>query len=98
MVDIINNPKTSEGSMLDGYAGETEEQKAQVVVETLLSSDTVMNVLTDEADKVNGGQDSDIKDYIDNLSDSDKTAINGALAGYDSTNPKIQTLSKLFGN
>ena len=98
VVDIINNPKTSEGSMLDGYAGETEEQKAQVVVETLLSSDTVMNVLTDEADKVNGGQDSDIKDYIDNLSDSDKTAINGALAGYDSTNPKIQTLSKLFGN
>lgn len=98
VVDIINNSNTGEGSILDGYAGETEEEKAEVVIETLLSSNTVMNVLTDEADKVDGGQDSDIKNYITNLSDSDKNALNSALAQYDSTNPKIQTLSKLFAN
>jgi hypothetical protein len=84
--------------MLDNYSGETDEEKAEVVIETLVSSDTVMNVLTDEADKVDGGQNSDVKNYIDNLSDSDKVALNSALAKYDATNPKIQTLSKLFGN
>ena len=98
VVDIINNPKTGETSMLDNYSGDTDEEKAEVVIETLVASDTVMNVLTDEADKVDGGQNSDVKNYIDNLSDSDKTALNSALAQYDATNPKIQTLSKLFGN
>lgn len=98
VADIINNPKTGETSMLDNYSGETDEEKAEVVIETLVSSDTVMNVLTDEADKVDGGQNSDVKNYIDNLSDSDKVALNSALAKYDATNPKIQTLSKLFGN
>ena len=98
VVDIINNPKTGETSMLDKYSGETDEEKAEVVIETLVASDTVMNVLTDEANKVNNGQDSDVKNYIDNLSDSDKSALNSALAQYDATNPKIQTLSKLFGN
>ena len=43
-----------------------DEEKAEVVIETLVSSDTVMNVLTDEATKVNGGQNSEIKNYIDN--------------------------------
>jgi len=98
VADIINNPKTGETSMLDNYSGETDEEKAEVVIETLVSSDAVMNVLADEANKVDGGQNSDVKNYIDNLSDSDKAALNSALAQYDATNPKIQTLSKLFGN
>lgn len=98
IADIINNPKTGETSMLDNYSGETDEEKAEVVIETLVSSETVMNVLTDEANKVDGGHNSDVKNYIDNLSDSDKSALSSALSQYDSTNPKIQTLSKLFGN
>ena len=100
IVDIINNPKTEEGSVLDGYGNEglTDDQKADIMVQTLLSSDTVMNVLDNEADKVDNSENSNVKNYIDNLSNSDKTAINNALDQYDATNPKIQTLSKLFGN
>ena len=100
IVDIINNPESKEGSVLDGYGNEslTDDQKADIMIQTLLSSDTVMNVLDKEAEKVNGGQTSNIKNYIDDLSDSDKTAINNAIDQYDSTHPKIQVLSKLFGN
>lgn len=100
IVDIINNPKTKEGSMLDNYGNEecTSEEKAEIVIETLISSDNIMNVLDDEATKVENGQKSEMKDYINNLSDSDKTALNLAIGKMNNDNPNKQTLSKLFGN
>ena len=76
----------------------SEEEKAEIVIETLLASDTIMNVMSDEATKVDNSEDSEMKNYIDNLSESDKLALNSAISEYDATNPKIQTLSKLFGN
>lgn len=97
IVDIIANPKTAEGSILDGYGNEgvSDAEKADVLIETLAESDTVMKVMEAEANK---GNSSAVKNYIDNLSDSDKELLKSSISNnstIDSANK--ETLSKLFG-
>ena len=96
-----NEGGSNEGGNTEGGAdegGSTEEEKAELVIETLISSETVMGVLDDEAEKVDNSQNSNVKNYIDNLSDSDKSALRDAISKMNSEDPKKQTLSKLFGN
>ena len=100
IVDIINTPESAEGSVLDNYGDSSlsTETKADIMVETLISSNTVMNVLTDEATKVDNSQESNVKNYIDDLSTEDKTAIIGSIEKMNDGDPRKETLSKLFGN
>lgn len=100
VVDIINVKPESGESVLDnyGHAETTQEDKADIIVETLVSSDTIMNVLNNEATKVKGGQTSEVKKEINELSDSDKTVLLSAIAKLDNSDPKKQTLLTLFGN
>ena len=99
IVDIINTPDSAEGSVLDNYGDSSlsAEDKADIMVETLISSNTVMNVLTDEATKVDNSQESNVKNYIDDLSTEDKTAIAGSIEKMNDGDPRKETLSKLFG-
>lgn len=95
IVDIINSPASSGESVLDNYgnAETSDEDKAELVVETLISSDTVMNVLDSEKDK---GQNSEVKKYINKLSSDDKTALLGAINKVGDEGDKA-TLLALFG-
>lgn len=95
IVDIVNSPASSGDSVLDNYgnAETTEEEKAELVIETLISSETVMNVLDDEAGK---GSNSEVKKSIDKLSTDDKNALRGAINKV--SDPQDQaTLLALFG-
>jgi len=95
IVDIINSPASSGESVLDNYgnAETSDEDKAELVVETLISSNSVMNVLENEKDK---GQDSEVKKYINKLSTDDKTALLGAINKVGDEGDKA-TLLALFG-
>ncbi len=95
IVDIINSPASSGNSVLDNYgnAETSDEDKAEIVVETLISSDTVMGVLEKEKDK---GSSSEVKSYIGDLSTNDRTALLGAINKVGDANKK-QTLLALFG-
>ena len=95
IVDIINSPASSGESVLDNYgnAETSDEDKAELVVETLISSNSVMNVLENEKDK---GQNSEVKKYINKLSTDDKTALLGAINKVGDEGDKA-TLLALFG-
>ena len=108
IVDIIANQATGEssGSILDGYGNAedptiTEKDKADVLVETITASDTIMNVMKNEADKVDSGSASAVQDYINGLSTSDKSAISESIKGMnpadETEKTKQETLAKLFG-
>lgn len=95
IVDIINSPASSGKSVLDNYgnAETTKDEKAELVIETLISSNTVMGVLNSEANK---GQNSEVKKHIGNMSADDKNALRGAINKVG--DPQDQaTLLALFG-
>lgn len=95
IVDIINSPASSGKSVLDNYgnAETSKEEKAELVVETLISSNTVMGVLDSEANK---GQSSEVKKHISNMSADDKNALRAAINKVG--DPQDQaTLLALFG-
>ena len=95
IVDIMNSPESSGNSVLDNYGNDetTDEDKAEIVVGTLISSDAVMNVLDNEADK---GSSSEVKKYIQSLSTEDKNELRGAINKVGDANDKA-TLIALFG-
>ena len=99
IVDIINSPKTEQSSVLDNYGNSetTKEDKADVMIETLVASDTIMDVLKNEADKVENEQDSQVKEYINNLDESDKNLLKSSIDKIQDGEKKA-TLKKLFGN
>ena len=99
IVNIINSPATSNKSVLDNYGNEgvSDEDKAELVIESLIVSKPIMEILESEATKVDGGHQSDVKNYINKLSASDKTLLLEA-AGKVGDEDKKQTLLTLFGN
>lgn len=92
VVTNIINKSNAESSMF----GEDKNAEAVTAVEDLTASSAIMEVLDAEADKVDGGQDSAIKDYINNMNEEDKTAFENAIIGMEDGDDKT-TLAKLFG-
>lgn len=108
IVDIISNQDKGEGSgsVLDNYGDAndptiTEKDKADVLVETITASDTIMNVMKNEADKVDAETTSPVQDYINGLSENDKLAISESIKDMnpadEAQKTKQETLAKLFG-
>ncbi len=91
VADIINK-SNEETSMF----GEDKNAEANTAVESLTSSGAVMGVLDAEANKVEQGQDSAVKDYIDGMNEADKEAFVNAINGMENGEDKT-TLAKLFG-
>ena len=91
VVNIINKSNT-ETSMF----GDDKESEADKAVEDLTSSTAVMDVLGLEADKVEQGQSSTVKDFIDDMNNDDKLAFENAIINMEDGNDKT-TLAKLFG-
>lgn len=98
IVDIIS-ASNGGGSILDGYGNETTtpETKANLVIETITASDTIMKVMESEVQKSeSAGSTSYVKEYIDGLNESDKNLLKNSINEMESGTNK-DTLSKLFG-
>ena len=91
VVDIINK-SNEENSMF----GEDKNTEASEAVTSLSESTAVMEVLAIEAEKVEGGHDSTIKDYIDSMNELDKTAFENAIRDMNE-GASQETLAMLFG-
>ena len=91
VTDIISK-SNNENSMF----GENKDNEAATAVTNLTSSSAVMGVLESEAQKVEGSQNSAVKDYIDSMNEADKAAFENAILNMESGNDK-NTLAKLFG-
>lgn len=90
IVAIVNN-ESSDKSIF----GETEEDKntgAELAVEALTGSDAIMELIKEDVDSGS----SNVKGYVDNLSQEDKTAFESAINNLAEGENKT-TLSKLFG-
>ena len=90
VVNIINKSNT-ETSMF----GDDKESEADKAVEDLTSSTAVMDVLGLEADKVEQGQSSTVKDFIDDMNNDDKLAFENAIINMEDGNDKT-TLASSF--
>ena len=88
VADIINK-SNDENSMF----GEDKQTEADQAVEDITSSSAVMEILDAEAEK---GESSTVKEYIDNMNESDKTAFENAIKAMEESSER-DTLAKLFG-
>ena len=88
---IINN-SSEDKSMF----GENKNEEAEDAVKDLTSSKAVMEVLDAEAQKVENSENSSVKNYIDGMNESDKSAFKDAILNMETGEDKI-TLAKLFG-
>lgn len=91
VVDIIN--KSNESSSM---FGEDKNIEASTAVTSLSESKAVMEVLATEAEKVEIGQDSTVKTYIDNMNEADRIAFENAIKAMDE-GVSQDTLAILFG-
>lgn len=91
VVDIIN--KSNESNSMFGDDKNTE---ASTAVTSLSESKAIMEVLATEAEKVEAGQDSTVKTYIDNMNESDRFAFENAIKAMDE-GVSQDTLAMLFG-
>lgn len=78
VADIIN--KSDENNSM---FGENKQDEANTAINDLSQSTAVMEVLGTEADKVEAGQDSKVKDYIDGMNENDKLALENAIKAMD---------------
>ena len=76
--------------------GENKQDEANAAIDDLAQSTAVMEVLGTEAGKVEAGQDSIVKDYIDTMNESDKLAFENAIKAMDE-GVNQDTLATLFG-
>jgi hypothetical protein len=88
VADIINK-SNEENSMF----GDDKQTEADQAVEDITSSSAVMEILDAEAEK---GESSTVKEYIDNMNESDKTAFENAIKAMEESSER-DTLAKLFG-
>ena len=91
VVDIIN--KSNESSSM---FGDDKNIEASTAVTSLSESKAVMEVLATEAEKVEIGQDSTVKTYIDNMNEADRIAFENAIKAMDE-GVSQDTLAILFG-
>lgn len=94
VVSDIVNKSDNENSM---FSEENRQAEANQAVSDLTSSEAVMKVLKEEANKSDTTEGSDVKkEYIDNMNNADKEAFQNAIAGMDEGENK-EALKKLFG-
>lgn len=91
--DIINK-SDNENSM---FSGENKDAEAEQAVKDLTSSEAVMKVLKEEANKSDSPAGSDVKnEYIDKMNKQDKAAFQDAINNLEEGENKT-ALQKLFG-
>ncbi|MBR2391345.1 MAG: hypothetical protein IKB06_02505 [Clostridia bacterium] len=94
VVKVVDNVKNNNGDL---KLGETETERnasADQIVSDLVSSEGMMETLTESANSPDG---SAISDYTTQVNTEDKATLEAAISRADTTAANKETLKKLFG-
>lgn len=94
VVKVVDNVKNNNGDL---KLGETETERnasADQIVSDLISSEGMMETLTESANSPDG---SAISDYTTQVNTEDKATLEAAISRADTTEANKETLKKLFG-
>ncbi len=94
VVKVVDNVKNNNGDL---KLGETETERnasADQIISDLISSEGMMETLTESANSPDG---SAISDYTTQVNTEDKATLEAAISRADTTEANKETLKKLFG-